>query len=412
MKKLFAIAMLITGTLVMVSCGDDDSSPAPTDAELQEAAIQAVVDAVGTEVSTDANAAGIDPSDSNFDWTLTSGGGRISQNEDPDTVYYEANISEDATWSADVVHQLDGRITVLDGVTLTIEAGAVVTGNETLEGVNAAVLMIARGGTLNAIGTAAEPIIMTTTADDGTLTADDKGKWGGLVMLGNAPISDETVPAQIEGVPADDTNGLYGGTSANDNSGTIRYVSIRHGGAIIDAAAGDEINGFTLGGVGSGTTIDHIEIYANSDDGIEFFGGNVDVDYLVVTQVGDDAIDIDQSYSGEVSNYLVTVDANSDEGLEIDGREGDLLGGNDDNFTLTNGTIQAEGGASITCDFKSKARGTVSNLNANGGTVKLSASFDTETLTSEEDAAQNVIDGNLVFEMVNAAFSVYTDDFE
>ncbi|WP_436514809.1 hypothetical protein [Ekhidna sp. To15] len=409
MKKLFAIATLITGTLTMVSCGSDDAVELST-GEQQEAALEAVATAVGENVSTDATATGIDVNDSNFDWTLTNGSARTQQ--ELDTVKYTANISEDATWSADVVHQLDGRITVLDGATLTIEAGAVITGNADLEGVNAAVLMIARGGKLMAMGTAANPIIMTTTADDGNLTADNKGLWGGLVMLGKAPISEETVPAQIEGVPADDTNGLYGGTNANDNSGTVQYVSIRHGGAVIDAAAGDEINGFTLGGVGSGTTIDHIEIYANSDDGIEFFGGNVDVDYLVVTQVGDDAIDIDQSYSGEVSNYLVTVDDNSDEGLEIDGREGDLLGGTADNFTLTNGTIQATGGASITCDFKSKARGTVNNLNANGGQIKLSASFDTETLDSEEDAAQNVIDGNLVFTAVNATFSIYTDDFE
>lgn len=92
--------------------------------------------------------------------------------------------------------------------------------------------------------------------------------------------------------------------------------------------------------------------------------------------------------------------------------EGDLLGGTRDNFTLSNGTIQASNGASITCDFKSKARGTVTNLNANGGTIKLSASFDSETLEEEEDAALNVVDGNLVFTTVNAAFSVYTTSFE
>ncbi|MEO9483260.1 MAG: hypothetical protein ABJG47_07440 [Ekhidna sp.] len=409
MKKLFAIAMLISGTLMMVSCGDDDG-PTLSDKELQDAAIKAVADAVGEKVSTDATASGIAADNPNFDWTLTNNAARVDAVSD--TMKYTANISQDVTWSADVVHQLDGRITVLDGATLTIEAGTVVVGNENLQGVNAAVLMIARGGKLMAMGTAANPIIMTSTADNGELTAANKGLWGGLVVLGNAPISEETVPAQIEGVPANDTNGLYGGSDAADNSGTIQYVSIRHGGAVIDAAAGDEINGFTLGGVGSGTTIHHIEVYANSDDGVEFFGGNVDMDYVVVTQVGDDAIDIDQSYSGKVSNFLVTVDNDSDEGLEIDGREGDLLGGTDDNFTLTNGTIQASGDANITCDFKSKARGTVSNLNANGGLIKLSASFDTETLESKEDAAQNVIDGNLVFTSVNATFSIYTDDFD
>lgn len=393
----------------MVSCGSDDSGdPTPSDKELQDAALKAVADAVGQVVSTNASATGFDPDDSNFDWTLTNGATQPARAATE--VEVTANITGTTTWTKDNVYILRGRITVEDGATLNIEAGTRIEGDETLEGVDAAVLMVARGGTLNAMGSASEPIIMTSTADDGTLGAGDKGEWGGLVILGKAPISDDDVEAQIEGVPATDTNGLYGGSAANDNSGTIQYVSIRHGGAIIDAEAGDEINGLTLGGVGSGTTIDHIEVYANSDDGVEFFGGTVDASYIMVTQVGDDAIDIDQSYAGTVNNFVVYVDADSDEGLEVDGREGDLI----DDFTLTNGTIEAVSGASITCDFKSRARGTVTNLNANGGTIKLAASFDaeSETLDSEEDAAQNVIDGTLVFNNVNAVFAIYTDSFE
>lgn len=411
MKKLLAIATLVTGTLVLVSCGDDDSnSPVPlTLAEVQEAAIQAVADAVAGEVATDASASGVNTTDANFAWTLTNGATQAARAATE--VDVTANITTDATWTSDNVYILRGRITVVDGATLTIEEGTRVEGDASLEGVNAAVLMVARGGTLNANGTAANPIVMTSTADNGSLTTADKGRWGGLVVLGKAPISDDAAEAQIEGVPGDDTNGLYGGTNAGDNSGTIQYVSIRHGGAIIDAEAGDEINGMTLGGVGSGTTIDHVEIYANSDDGVEFFGGTVDAEWLMVTQVGDDAIDIDQSYAGTVSNFVVFVDGDSDEGLEIDGREGDLI----DDFTLVNGTIEAVGSASVTCDFKSKARGSVSNLNANGGKIKLAASFEvdeaTTTVTAEEDAAQNVIDGHLTFETTNAVWEVYTKDF-
>lgn len=395
----------------MVSCGDDDSdSPAPlTLAEVQEAAIQAIADGVAGEVATDASASGVNTTDENFAWTLTNGATQAARAATE--VDVSANITADATWTSDNVYILRGRITVVDGATLTIEAGTRVEGDATLEGVNAAVLMVARGGTLIANGTASNPIVMTSTADNGSLTTDDKGRWGGLVVLGKAPISDDAAEAQIEGVPGDDTNGLYGGTNAGDNSGTIQYVSIRHGGAIIDAEAGDEINGLTLGGVGSGTTIDHVEIYANSDDGVEFFGGTVDAEWVMVTQVGDDAIDIDQSYAGTVTNFVVFVDGDSDEGLEIDGREGDLI----DDFTLVNGTIEAVGSASVTCDFKSKARGSVSNLNANGGKIKLSASFEvdeaTTTVTSEEDAAQNVIDGHLSFETTNAVWEVYTKDF-
>ncbi len=408
MKKLFTIAILTAGTLCMVSCGEDDTVVSKTQTELQEEAIEAAQTAIDAVATTTASASGMTNSeiDAAFGWTKYRGAAdaTIATNR----VNVAANIAADVIWTSDNVYQLDGRITVLDGVTLTIEAGTRIEGNSALSGVNAAVLMVARGGKLMANGTASQPIIMTTTDDDGTLVATDKGKWGGLVVLGKAPVSGRVDNPQIEGVDANDTNGLYGGSDAADNSGTFRYISIRHGGAVIDAAAGDEINGFTLGGVGSGTTIEYIEVYANSDDGIEFFGGTVDVDYALVAQVGDDAIDIDQSYAGTVSNYAIYVDGDSDEALEIDGREGTL----DDTFTLTKGTAIAVDGASITCDFKSKAKGAVSNFNANGGKIKLSAAFDTESLEQTEDAALNVINADLTFNTVNATFEIYTSSFD
>lgn len=398
MRKFIAMALFLSGTLVFTSCSDDGEEV--SDTEVQQAALDGVSTAVSGVVSTDGSASGAD--ETVFGWTLTKGG--TYESSATEKVVVEGNIDSDTEWTADKIYVITKRVTVLDGATLTIEAGTRVEGDASFEGVDASVLMIARGGKIMAEGTVDAPIIMTSTADDGTLTADTKGEWGGLVVLGKAPISAEQAEVQIEGVPADDINGLYGGTAANDNSGVITYVSIRHGGAVIDAAAGDEINGLTLGGVGSGTKIENVEVYANSDDGIEFFGGSVNVTNAVVTKVGDDAIDIDQSYSGTVTNYLVTVDGNSDEGLEIDGREGDALG----SFTLINGTIMADG-SSVTCDFKSKAQGTVRNLNANGGKIKLDASFD-DAFASTENAAKNVVDGKLVFTTVNATFEVYTDD--
>ncbi len=404
MRKLLAMTLCLTATLFFTSCdeGDDNS---PSSQALQQAAFDLVNDAVAGKVTTDASATGYDKNDTNISWTLTMGGTYASAATEK--VVIEGNIEASVTWTKDKIYVLTKRVTVLDGATLTIEAGTRIEGDDAFAGVDASVLMIARGAKIMAMGTAAEPIIMTSSSDVGSFTAADKGEWGGLVILGKAPISAENAEVQIEGVPADDINGLYGGTNASDNSGVIQYVSIRHGGAVIDAAAGDEINGLTLGGVGSGTTIDHVEVFANSDDGIELFGGSVDVSYAVVAQVGDDGIDIDQSYSGTVTNFLVKVDEDSDEGLEIDGREGDAKA----SFTLTNGTIEAVSG-SVTCDFKSKAMGTVTNLNANGGKIKLSASFDTDALTSSEDAAQNVIDGTLNFSSVNATFEIYTDDLE
>ena len=153
-----------------------------------------------------------------------------------------------------------------------------------------------------AMGTEEAPIIMTSIADNiqpgdinsPNLTVDDNGLWGGLIVLGNAPVSTNAGDeGRIEGIPADIPEGLYGGNSPMDNSGVIRYVSVRHGGTLI--GEGNEINGITFGGVGAGTTVENMEVVANVDDGIEFFGGTVNVSNLLVWAQGDDAIDIDQA---------------------------------------------------------------------------------------------------------------------
>lgn len=136
---------------------------------------------------------------------------------------------------------------------------------------------------------------------------------------------------QIEGIPASDPNGLFGGTNPSDNSGVIQYVSIRHGGANI--GEGNEINGLTLGGVGSGTVIENIEIVANQDDGIEWFGGTVNVKNAIVWNAGDDAIDTDMSWSGILDNFVV-INA-GDECFELDGPEGSMEAGH----IIQNGTI-------------------------------------------------------------------------
>jgi hypothetical protein len=274
----------------------------------------------------------------------------ITVEEEENSVTVTDNISEDVTWTKDKIWILAGRITVLDGATLTIEAGTVVKGDEGAEA-DAKALMVARGGMLMAEGTAEAPIIFTSAADDITpedvangdfaspnLPPDVDGLWGGVLILGKARISatndlgDDVVEQQIEGIPTSDTNGLYGGTEDDDNSGTITYISIRHGGTNI--GAGNEINGLTLGGVGSGTTIENVEIVANQDDGIEWFGGTVSVTNAVIWNVGDDAIDTDQAWAGSVSNFLVVTPG--DRGFELDGPEGSYTS---PNHQIHNGTV-------------------------------------------------------------------------
>ena len=333
----------------------------------------------------------------------------------PDVVVVSGLIEANQTWTADNIYELAGRVIVSSGVTLTIEPGTVIKGREG-QGISASALMIARGAKLNAVGTAAAPIIMTSVLDDitpgevagTTLTEADKGKWGGLVILGKAPISySGAAEAQIEGVPADEVLGLYGGNVADDNSGSIQFVSIRHGGTEI--SGGSEINGLTLGGVGSGTTISDIEIFANVDDGVELFGGTVNVSNILVSYQGDDGVDIDQAYAGTVDGFMVIHGGDTDKGLEIDGPEGtDNAGGK---FKLKNGTIIGSGIIGNPADLKSKAQGILENVIFKGydagQKIKIAASYDAGC-ASTANAYKNLVEGNLVF--TNLTFTGYTVD--
>lgn len=235
----------------------------------------------------------------------------------------QANI----TFDVDTVYHLSGRVFIGQSAsnpqTLTIEPGTVIKG---LPGdlSLAATLIITKWGTINAIGTAAAPITFTTVYDnecDPTdLGAYDRAFWGGVIVLGEAPIS-ESVPQSIEGIPSE-PRAEYGGSVLGDNSGTISYVSIRHGGKLIGGA--NEINGLTMGGVGSGTTIDHVEVFANMDDGFEWFGGDVNAKYLVSAYGNDDAFDFDFGYRGKLQHafgiyHNGNTDASGNQGIEGDG---------------------------------------------------------------------------------------------
>ncbi|QJE95397.1 hypothetical protein [Luteolibacter luteus] len=254
------------------------------------------------------------------------------------TTPYGANvhaITGNTTWTKDNVYILKDKVFVTNGATLTIEPGTKIystfddKGTPGKDDDQFGSLVIVRGAKINAAGTAAEPIVFTTIDELEAETQTDldgdteiaeapgvttAGRWGGVVLLGNAPIANYNSTTnigedRIEGfqpaASADlDTDGRadvieYGGTTANDNSGVFRYISIRHGGYVYATnPVASEINGLTLGGVGSGTTIDHVEVYANADDGIEFFGGTVNTSHVVLAFNQDDSFDIDQGYSG------------------------------------------------------------------------------------------------------------------
>lgn len=308
-------------------------------------------------------------------------------------------IINDEIWSNDVIHELAGKVVVENGATLTIEPGTIIKGRSGI-GSLASALIISKGSKINAQGTYDSVIIFTSVLDNievggrvGTnLDKNDLGKWGGVIILGNAPVSTENgdVIGQIEGIPAGEDYGLYGGVNELDNSGVLTFCSIRHGGALI--GEGNEINGLTLGGVGEGTTINNIEVVANLDDGVELFGGTVNVENVLVSYQGDDGIDIDQNYSGEVKNFIVIND-NGDEGLEIDGPEGSTYV--DGMFTLSNGSIWTTNGNGSGSDIKSKAQGVITNTYWSGwssNSIKVRATFtDTVNCIQSSDAYQNLL---------------------
>ena len=281
------------------------------------------------------------------------------------------SITGTETWTSSNIYILNQKVVVQDGATLTIQPGTIIKGS-TGAGSLASALVVARGGKLMAEGTASQPIIMTSASDNITvgqtmgtnLDQNDRGLWGGLVVLGKAPcsFSGDVDAIQIEGIPAEDTWGLYGGSNPSDNSGVIKYVSIRHGGALI--GEGNEINGLTLGGVGTGTEIDNVEVVANVDDGIEFFGGTVNASNLFVWAQGDDAIDIDQAYSGTIDNVVVHLGEASDHAFEIDGPEGTA----DGSFTLQNASIFGNSATSNGeyADYRKGATGATNNVFASG----------------------------------------------
>lgn len=228
-------------------------------------------------------------------------------------------IDGDRTFVADSVYYLDGYVFVESG-TLTVEPGTVVlffeNPSEVAEG-NASSLIITRNAQIIADGTPENPIIFTSEFDEepfgGPLTLNENNSklWAGIILLGNAPSysNGNTDSIQIEGIVDPDARSQYGGDEVNHSSGILRYVSIRFTGAEI--GPGDEIQGLTGGGVGAGTILEYIDIFVSGDDGIELFGGTVDIRYISVAFAEDDSFDFDLGWSG-TGQYLFALQGGND----------------------------------------------------------------------------------------------------
>jgi hypothetical protein len=203
-------------------------------------------------------------------------------------VLVNADITASTTWTANNVYRLQKQVYVMPGATLTIEPGTLIQSTSGLGGS----LAVTKGAKIYAEGTASDPIIFTSTSDNLTSWHEGCNEWGNITIMGDALISMSYVSKQpantatptglniaaMEGLVADSnypTRTLYGGDNDNDDSGSVCYVSLRYGGKVIGLA--NELNGFSLGGIGRETDLHHIEIMNNVDDGIEVWGGTVNL---------------------------------------------------------------------------------------------------------------------------------------
>jgi len=269
-------------------------------------------------------------------------------------------ISVDTVWTKNNVYNLRSQIYVVNGATLTIEAGTVIASTPTVDGAGS--IAVTRGSKIIANGTCDEPIIFTTTNDVATWDVDAShptgknpktgtwraaaNEWGNITILGNAYVSNTIDVASnqpfcdagnfspMEGlIPevANDPNTIFGGGFDNDDSGSLKYVSLRYGGRVV--GFGDELNGLSLGGVGRATDIEYIDIMNNIDDGIEIWGGTVNLKYISIWNIGDDSLDVDQGWRGKAQFGLIV------QGYNAGGSQGSGTG---DNLIEADGAEKAD----------------------------------------------------------------------
>ncbi len=302
-----------------------------------------------------------------------------------ETVRLSGVYTEDLTLDPETDYIIAGATIMASGTTITIPAGTTIRAQAAGTSVY---LAISQGAQIIADGSAQNPIVFTSAA-----SSPSSGDWGGLIVLGRAPINSVTGTAtstsEIGNLP-------YGGNVDDDNSGILRYVRVEYSGGAADGQS--ENNGFSFYGVGNGTTIEYIQAFAGDDDGVEFFGGTVNARFVAVVDAADDSIDWTEGYSGTITDaYVLQGNGIGDEAFECDGFNTDFTNatGQFSNPTVTNVTIESLSTDDSTRGFLLRAgtQGTFSNVLIIGKDTGISVDDD-EAATP---TSQNITDGNLSF---------------
>lgn len=267
-KKLW---ISLAAALGLAACGDDGNNTTPVDAPPP---IDATPETDGTPLPTRVDVTG--------------------------------EITGDTTWTADHIYVLKTHIFVRSG-TLTIRPGTLILGD------NGSSIVITSGAKIDVQGTAAAPVVMTSSQPAGSRLPGD---WGGLVLLGLAPINVTGGTSQIEGFPAGTNGTQYGGTNAAHDCGKVNYLRVEFAG--FELAPNNELNAFTVGACGSATQIDHVQAHLGSDDGVEVFGGTANLKHILVSQAQDDGLDWDFGWTGKAQFVIVQQSPFSNEGFEAD----------------------------------------------------------------------------------------------
>ncbi|OBX23690.1 MULTISPECIES: multidrug transporter [Bizionia] len=327
--------------------------------------------------------------------SVVNNNGGNNNGEDSCTTILAAEYTSDLELEANKCYVINGPVIMTDGTNLIINEGVTIYAEATGADVYIA---ISQGAKILANGTANSPIVFTSSA-----ASPSAGDWGGLILLGKAPINSatgtSTSTSEIASLP-------YGGNLTNDSSGTLRYVRVEYSGGAADGQA--ENNGISFYGVGNETVVEYIQAFEGKDDGVEFFGGTVNVSYVSVINAQDDSIDWTEGYTGTITNAYVKHGAEHDKGVEADGYNTDFSneGGYYSKPTINNLTIVGLGTSadpdSEAIRLRAGTQGVFNNVLLQG----YGEGFDLDGDSGDNPTGNGVISGDL--HVTNVTFTDVT----